>query len=337
MVSAKGPSFSTSNCELNGHSCTIAQALDTTGKASYFIGEGTTNLQSCDLPKECSPNVSIVLSTGSKTFNTREALGIIGENMGELLTTKGKTRVGQCIPLTFNGKDPYTSCPFYMASFYLGLQMGSTTPGVIPLDARQRPKASLAESKEGETREGLSLDPCQPLFGAPVAGLSEESVRAMPINLGRVLGEEAATAFLKQVEGRNLESYPPRADEKVLVNLASRWGDLEALAGLGAKDPLKWVISCAESCECADMNRALYEYKRRLGNEFNALQAKDPLTDGVRMTVKQHMLAVVCHFHVPLPTNEKWDLSCARNLRQAIKAVPFCEAGARVASQFSLL
>ena len=36
------------------------------------------------------------------------------------------------------------------------------------------------------------------------------------------------------------------------------------------------------------------------------------------MHVKQHMLSVVTHFHVPLQVREKWDLSCARNMLLAL-------------------
>ena len=333
VVSAKGPSFSLSNCELNGHSCTVAQTLDATGKASYVIGEGTTNLQMRNLPDSCPKKVSIVLSTGSMMFNTAEALGIISENMGSLVSTKGQTRVGQCIPSNFDGKDPYTACPFYMASFYLGLEMGSTIPGVIPLDTRNRSGVSLAE--------GISADmsaPTQPLFGAPVACLSDETVRAVPINLGRVLGEQAATDFLESVKKRNLESYPPRAETNTLKNLGSRWGDLESLVDLGKDSQGKWTLSCAESFADADMLRGVTEYKRRLAREFNALQARDPLTDGVKMVVKQHMLSAVCHFHVPLPVREKWDLSCARNMRQAIKALPLAvKTNPNIGGRFCLI
>jgi hypothetical protein len=53
------------------------------------------------------------------------------------------------------------------------------------------------------------------------------------------------------------------------------------------------------------------------------------------MSVKLHMMSVVAHFHVPLPAREKWDLSCARNMRLALKALPFGEPRA-VSSQFAL-
>ena len=43
-----------------------------------------------------------------------------------------------------------------------------------------------------------------PLFGAPVAGLSCESVRAVPINLGAAMGQADADAFLSGIKQRNL-------------------------------------------------------------------------------------------------------------------------------------
>jgi hypothetical protein len=54
------------------------------------------------------------------------------------------------------------------------------------------------------------------------------------------------------------------------------------------------------------------------------------------MHVKQHMLSVVCQFHVPLPVSEKWTLTCAHNMRLAIKAMPVADEGACMQAQFAL-
>ena len=45
------------------------------------------------------------------------------------------------------------------------------------------------------------------------------------------------------------------------------------------------VLSCAEAFECADTVRAMGEYKRRLARDFNALQDRDPMSDGIKMSV----------------------------------------------------
>jgi hypothetical protein len=329
VVSAKGASFSLANCDLNGHACTVAQTVDAAGSASYVIGEGTCNLLPRNLPDSCARKVSVVLSTGTKLFDTTTALGVIAENMGEMIATKGQLRVQQTIPLNFEGKDPYSTCPFYMAAFIAGLKMGDTIPSVIPVDMMHHDaKAVLAHSVDGEAAEA----PSQPMFGAPVATLSAPCVRALPINLGRALGEAGAKAFLAKIDARNRETYPPRASNKTLTMLASRWGDLEPLPKKGAPN---WTLSCAEAFECADTLRGVGEYKRRLARDFNALQDRDPLSDGIKMSVKLHMMSVVAHFHVPLPAREKWDLSCARNMRLALKALPFGEPRA-VSSQFAL-
>ena len=58
------------------------------------------------------------------------------------------------------------------------------------------------------------------------------------------------------------------------------------------------------------------------------------------MTVRMHMLSVVSHFVVPLPVREKWNLSCAKNMRLALKALPFGGGPGetkRICSQFSLV
>jgi len=333
VVSAKGASFSTAKSDLNGHACTVAQVLDVHGRATYSIGEGTTNLRMQSLPDSCPKKVSLVLSEGVKLFDTGEALGIITQNLGEMLATCGQTRNLQTIPSNFDGKDPYTACPFYMASFFLGLEMGPTVPCVIPLDMmhKDNSRAVLADLVGAALED--EAPSMQPMFGAPVAGLSMDFVKAVPVNLGRVMGEASAGKFLLGVDMRNRETYPPRATDATLGMLCSRWGDLEPLP---KKPSGQWILSCAEAFPCADTLRAVGEYKRRLAREFNALQDRDPLSDGIKMTVKLHMLSAVAHFSVPLPVREKWDLSCARNLRAALKALPFRQA-ATVGGQFVLL
>jgi hypothetical protein len=324
IVSAKGASFKLGESELNGHACTVAQTLAADGKASYCIGEGTTNLNMRNLPDSCPKKVSLLLSNGHKIFDTSEALTIIGQNMAELVGTgQGQSRIGQTIPCSFGGKDPYSACPFYMASFFMALEMGKTIPAIIPIDARNTTSVQNY-SGHHSLADAIPQVPKPPLFGAPVAGLSYENVRAIPINVGAAMGQDKAQEFLSGVHRRNLESYPPRASEEKLCMLMSRWGDLQPLNKDSIPDE-NWILSSAESFQCADMLRAVAEHKTRLAREFNALQAKDPASDGVQMQVKQHMLSVVCQFTVPLPAREKWDLSCARNMRLAVKAVPFGE------------
>ena len=330
IVSSKGASFTLGKSELNGHACTVAQTLMADGKAAYFIGEGTTNLRMRDLPDSCPSKVSIVLAEGLKMFSTSEALTIVSQNMGDMTSTKGKTRVAQTIPHSFEGKDAYTSCPFYMGGFFIGLEMGANIPGIIPLDT-QRHSTALA----GDLTTPASS---QPLFGAPVANLCASTVRAIPINLGAVMGQKLAEEFLGGILGRNLESTPPRASVEKLKEVMSRWGPLTALPKQSTDVPTHWILSCAEGFGDADMMRGVAEYKTRLAREFNALQDKDPTGDGIKMTVKMHMLSVVSHFVTPLPVREKWDLSCAKNMRLALKALPF--GGGPVAgiqSQFFLM
>lgn len=332
IVSAKGASFTLGKSELNGHACTVAQTLMADGKGAYFIGEGTTNLRMRDLPDSCPNKVNILLAEGFKMFNTSEALTIIAQNMGDMTSTKGKTRVAQTIPYNFKGKDPYTSCPFYMGGFFIGLEMGANIPGIIPLDTQRHGETG------GTGGMALGAAPAQPLFGAPVANLCADTVRAIPINLGAVMGQHLAEQFLGGILGRNLESTPPRASESKLKEVISRWGPLAALLKQSTDIPTHWILSCAEGFGDADMVRGVAEYKTRVAREFNALQEKDVIGDGIKMTVKMHMLSVVSHFVVPLPVREKWDLSCAKNMRLALKALPFLGAPAKgIQSEFSLM
>jgi hypothetical protein len=329
IVSAKGASFAMGKTELNGHSCTLAQTISADGKASYCVGEGTTNLGMLDLPDSCPKKVNILLAEGLKIFSTSEALGIVAQNMGDMTATKGKTRVRQVIGYNYSGKDAYDSCPFYMGCFYAGLEMGANIPGIIPLDTEKH-SFMLA----GDV---ANPSPAQPLFGAPVANLCAKTVRAVPINLGKVMGERLAGEFLSGINQRNLESTPPRASDETLKKVMSRWGKLQALGKQSINASTHWVLSCAEGFDDADMLRGVAEYKTRLAREFNALQDRDPIGDGIKMTVKTHMLSVLAQFIVPLPVREKWDLTCAKNMRLALKALPFGGGGVGMQSQFSLM
>jgi len=47
------------------------------------------------------------------------------------------------------------------------------------------------------------------------------------------------------------------------------------------------------------------------------------------------MHSVVCHLAIPLPVREKWDLSCARNMRLALQALP-APTKVQVGKQFDL-
>lgn len=347
IVSAKGPSFSKTNSELNGHACAVAQTVTTNGSVSYTIAEGTSNMTMKDLPAGCLKSVVLPLTIGEKSFGTMEALEIIGVSMGELTATCGKTRVGQFIPHTFKDSDPYVSCPFYMAGFFMGLEMNSCTPGVIPLDTKRGPAFVCGEA--GRDLPGVGdkqWGSLQPVFGAPVAALADDAVRALPINLANVMGEKEALGFLGTIKARNDETYIPRLSDENVCKLIAPWGPVLAFdaATAARHDPTKtWICSCAEAFDNADMLRTVFELKRRLADKFNEIQSRDLGDDGIRMVVQCHMLSVVCHFHVPLPTQEKWQLSCARNMKLATSELPLpkkstvsiaskCDVGSKVVS-----
>jgi hypothetical protein len=254
--------------------------------------------------------------------------------LGELVGMGGSLRVDQIIPRSFDGKNPYTECPFYMAGFFLGLEMGPNIPAVIPIDTRDLESMTcqggvLAAGGEEEDVKPMLRPPISSrcFFGAPVATLNAATVRAVPVDLGKVMGGEGAKTFLDNVKQRNLESYPPLAKTQTLDMLMSRWGDLTPLdkSAEGKYNPeFVWTLSSAEGFNNADELRAVGVQKSRLAAKFNAIQAEDTQSDGIRMEVKLHMLSVVSHFHVPLPRQERWSLSCARNMRQAVNSLTSC-------------
>jgi len=217
IVSAKGPSFAMGQNDLNGHACTIAQTLGANGEEHYTVGEGTANMTNRCLPDSTPERVSLMLNTGEKKFGILEALSCIiacmDQNFADVLKTKeGNLRVEQAIPGDFKGKDPYKSRPFYMAGFFMGVEMDTCTPGIIPL------QSSVQRSYEGQNEEDhkklAACDPREdfvdkvmekmvqiivvnnkkdsekgkpgaPVFGAPIMDMSGDSVTPLPIDLVR--------------------------------------------------------------------------------------------------------------------------------------------------------
>ena len=320
IVSAKGPSFSKQNHQLSGHACVVAQTLSAAGEAHYAVAEGTSHIMMRNLPPGCPKVVTIPLTEGDKQFDTTEALAVLASNLSNYIKTCGKSRVREYIPYTFEGCDPYVSCPFYQAGFFVGLQMDSLTPGVIPMEQRGAKNAILREVLEGSAVE----KPSKPLFGAPVVALGGENVTAMPVNLGKIFGQSEGRELLNALKQRNAETYIGRAEDEVLDRLMTYWGPLEPFdpPGLCCNGDNSWVCSCSESFKNAEVLRGVLEYKTRLARKFNALQAEDPKSDGVTMVVKAHMLSVASHFYVPLPTKDHWPISSARSMQKALAAMP---------------
>lgn len=327
IVSAKGPSFSTVNRQLSGHACVVAQTLSSSGAATYTVAEGTSHLMMRNLPPGCPSHVVLPLTEGVKRFETSEALSILASNLSSFLKTCGKSRIREYIPHTFEGQDPYDSCPFYMAGFFVGLEMGSCTPGVIPLEQRVV-KSLLLKDEENQDNSGKKAPRptirTQPMFGAPVVNLSGDNVMAMPVNLGKIFGEEEGHSILKELRLRNGETYIGRETDQRLKCLMGYWGDQQPLDTPASCCDLThtWVVSCSESFKNAEVLRAVFEHKTRLARKFNANQAEDPKSDGVRMVAKMHMLSVVSHFYVPLPTKELWAISSARSMQKAVASMP---------------
>jgi hypothetical protein len=156
VVSAKGASFWLGESALNSHACTVSRTVDADGKASYCIGEGTTNLRMRDMPEGCVEKVRLKLEHGrQEDFTLRQALSIIGQNMAELANLGScLNRCEQTIPNHFQKSDPY-SCPFYMSTFFMCMDGGKYTPAVIPLDMRSNnARNAMPNTLAGDCRQG---------------------------------------------------------------------------------------------------------------------------------------------------------------------------------------
>ena len=189
-------------------------AASPTGGRSGWLGSKRRH-QSQSLPTACPKKVTLVLAEGVKTFDTREALDIIAQNMSEMLATKGPSRIAQTIPLTFDGKDPYTSCPFYMAGFFVGFEMGATISGVIPLDTIHS-AANRPSWQWGRTRLPTPC-PARRSQGSPWTACRRS--RSIWATSWASSPAEPTRDFLAAVDMRNREAFPPRASDHKLTCL----------------------------------------------------------------------------------------------------------------------
>jgi hypothetical protein len=245
-----------------------------------------------------------------------DALNILSSNLAELMQENKDVSMRVCdyIPYDFLLKDPYKSCPFYMSAFFLGLRVNDTTPAVIPVDTRS--SSSILSSLMTNHKKN---DIESKIFGAPVAALSETTSVALPVSVSALFGEEDARKLLADVTARNNETYPPRASDKLLCNLMNAWGPLKSLKNIQRVSKM-FRLSNAKGYTCPIQASHIHEFHSRVAREFNALQQQQP-SDGIKLYTERQFLSVVTHFDVPLPTSEKWKLSCIQNLRAALETV----------------
>jgi hypothetical protein len=334
VVSAKGPAY-TEACPdapgaLSGHGTVISRirtAAPASGRPQTFHGplEGTTYLcQDPPTPEGMAEGLTVRLDDGSVApFDNSAFATIFGQNVHRTVGISADNNVLGHLQADYG--DTPQRCPFYVSVFYTGLSEGALgSLGCIPLDTKPPPSFCSG---------------AQPVFGAPVLGLSMPSTMAVPVSAAMLADDaDERSALLALLDAQMQELCPPEANQDTIAAIASYWqpvaplrtgADLllpAAAAGRGAPllrrrnfaGLLRSVNTWAFD-DPADAGMAVRLYGA-LALRFNSLQAKDPAGDGVVAAAFGHYLSAALRFDIPMrPANSPGVLAMStfRNLRQA--------------------
>jgi hypothetical protein len=327
VVSAKGASYDAQNpaaaaSSLSGHGTVISRVKDHAngGTCLHCPIEGTTYLSvSRDPPPGLAASFTIRLVDGTcKVFDHAELATVIAQNVHEYVGMSCDCCMLSHIRSDYG--DDTSKCPFYVSAFYTGLSEGSQgSLGCVPLDTS--PPASFGAGS-------------RPLFGAPVIGLSRPSTVAVPVT-AEMLGQSADDhrEVLGLIRAQVSEAWSPEVDPKTVATIASFWQPCEAPDHPGVcfgnpADAARCIRSentwAFDRPEHTAMAVQLY---RELAETFNALQAKDPASDGSRAHAFGQFLSATLRIILPIPRagqqnqQKPLSLSCMRNLRAAAATI----------------
>jgi len=304
VVSAKGPS-----CDLNaqapelcGHG-TVISRHEREGVMVHAPNEGTTYLTvDAALEEGLADRLQVRLTNGDEQeFTLAEFQTVLAQNMHELVGLGMRPRI--LAHLADQYADPRKECPFYVSMFYSGLRENNNSLGCIPVE-----------------NTGSAT------FGAPVMGLSNPTTMAMPVQINPEL-ERLITA---QAD----EAWSPAADQKTLRMISSFWqpvrpphkNHLREDAGRFIRAECTWGFD-----DPAHTATAVSLYKD-LADRFNALQMKDRIDDGARLSAFGQFLSATLRWTMDAPRQGgRFDLTTMRNLKQAVAESPDLNALLRAA------
>jgi hypothetical protein len=324
VVSAKGPSYTPLTAgapgALSGHGTVIARIKDE--KSGMFLHcpvEGTTYLGvDAPPPPGCASSIHLRLSDGStKSFDLPELGTVLAQNVHQLVGISPDCCVLAHIRSDY-GEDS-SRCPFYVSAFYTGLPEAGNSGGVglgcIPLDTN--PPAGFGAGSK-------------PLFGAPVTGLSHPTTMAVPVTSHMLASTPAESEeILRIMHAQISEAWSPEADPATIATIASYWQPCDSPDGQGVifrtmdesarciRSENTWAFDNPENTAHA---ASLY---RELASRFNAIQSRDPDSDGTRAHAFGQYLSAVFRLSMPIPRvcaarqQPPLSLSAIRNLRRA--------------------
>ena len=326
VVSAKGPSYTEENPNapgaLSGHG-TVVSRLRTAGTTYHGPLEGTTYLcQDPPVPPSMDEGFRVRLDDGSvAAFDNSVFATVFAQNVHRCVGISADNCILGHLQADY-GSNPQR-CPFYVSAFYTGLSEGDgLTLGCIPLDTN--PPANFCSG-------------AQPVFGAPVMGLSRPSTMAVTVPPSLLSDDpKEQDQLVALIDAQMQEACCPEASQDTIAAIASYWqpvaplrttaelmpplvsgGGMPLLRRSGFGGLLRTINTWAfDDPAAAGMAVRLYG---ALAIRFNLLQARDPQCDGVVAAAFGHYLSAALRFDVPMRPRGSGvvALSTMRNLRQA--------------------
>lgn len=314
VVSAKGPAYTEDDPNaadsLSGHATVISRLLTPEGQYLHCPVEGTTHL-AVDLPPPAGYAASfpVLLEGGaSQEMDGPTFATILAQNVHEVTGISPDHSILAHIASDYG--DQPCRCPFFVSTFYTGLQEGQDTLGCVPMDTK--PPAAFGAG-------------CRPVFGVPVPSLSRSTSMAVPVRQA-MLHEDPAEhgRLLRLMEAQVEEAWSPSIDPEQVGILASFW---HPVCPLGAQQPpaAAGTTLRAENAWAFDDPahvRMGVTALSALADRFNALQARDPKSDGARAAAFGQYLSANLRIDVPNPrVGASFRLSTMRNLKRAVADV----------------
>lgn len=337
VASAKGPNFDLDNPEtvgsLSGHGAGVVRVREAgTGHFIHAPMEATTyaRVDRPPPPGYClQVPVRMVAPDGSldhvEVMDVAALATAIGQNVRQELQCLS-TDANVLAHFSPSYKDP-KDCPFYVSAFYTGLPRGpGLSLGCAAVDTCPSPQYQAGDL---------------PLFGAPVMSMSDPSTMAISVNLEALAGAGVRdpAAAVGSIEAQAREAWGPPITQAQVKCLMSYWQPLDSpdLPALGAQDYASHVIAENTFAHDDPEHTALaLRVLQGLAQRFNEVQAADPASDGARARAYGQFLSATLQLTLPIPRkNDKFSLSCMRNLRRAaadvgLKKAQGCPVKARM-------
>ena len=306
VVTAKGPSYDPANPQasaLCGHGAVILRHVLPNGECIHRALEGT-NWMAYSPSSACKVDSKggllkfpVVMKDGSTMPMDVTMLGTcLGQEMYRRLGVSALHRIeGKLPPLPMSGNDS----PFYHSVFFSGLSYNGESLGSISFN--------------------ISQDSQQPVFGAPVLGLSMSTSLALPITSNLVSDDvDAAKRTVQNLKDQANEAWPPAASSREMQNMMSYYApvdqveDMKSLSGTSASQCVCGQFTVAfDNPAHRDAVTQLYKH---VASACNKIQETDPASDKGRVFVNGQFSSVTLRALIPVTTFYGENLSLGQAL-----------------------